>query len=119
MCAKIVFCLQQWSSGKRRALKFRTPLIWREPQNHHDQCYFCVVNINEINSGNRNKWSYPNLVSVQRPISHSGETSTLSSTCFELDLMEIEDENIIDKNQDRNLDFSSSQLSELVLLWTT
>jgi hypothetical protein len=35
MCAKIVFCLQQWSSGKRRALKFRTPLIWREPQNHH------------------------------------------------------------------------------------
>jgi hypothetical protein len=45
----------QWSSGKKHALKFRTPMIWRDPQNHHDQSYFCVVNINGINSGNRNK----------------------------------------------------------------
>jgi hypothetical protein len=84
-------------------------MIWREPQNHHDRCYFCVININDINSGNRNKWSHLNLVSVQRPIPHSGETST----CFEPDLMEIEYENITDKNQGRDLDFSSSQLSEL------
>jgi hypothetical protein len=84
-------------------------MIWREPQNHHDRCYCCVININDINSGNRNKWSHLNLVSVQRPIPHSGETST----CFEPDLMEIEYENITDKNQGRDLYFSSSQLSEL------
>ncbi|GFS93012.1 uncharacterized protein TNCV_532211 [Trichonephila clavipes] len=27
----------------------------------------CVVKINGINPGNRNKWSYPNLSSAQRP----------------------------------------------------
>ncbi|GFV59718.1 uncharacterized protein TNCV_1907891 [Trichonephila clavipes] len=46
---------------------FETPMIWREPQNHHDDCYFCVGKINGINPGNRNKWSYPNLASAQRP----------------------------------------------------
>ncbi|GFU53435.1 uncharacterized protein TNCV_3029401 [Trichonephila clavipes] len=62
-----VVCLRLWSSGKRDAVMLETPMIWREPQNHHDDCYFCVVKINGINSGNRNKWSYPNLSSAQRP----------------------------------------------------
>jgi hypothetical protein len=65
VCQNCVVCLRQWSSGKKHALKFRTPMIWREPQNHHDQSYFCVVNINGINSGNQNKWSYPKWVSAQ------------------------------------------------------
>ncbi|GFU43320.1 uncharacterized protein TNCV_3768601 [Trichonephila clavipes] len=46
---------------------FETPLISQEPQNHHDDCYFCVVEINGINPRNGNKWSYPNSSSAQRP----------------------------------------------------
>ncbi|GFW40561.1 uncharacterized protein TNCV_4823971 [Trichonephila clavipes] len=57
-------CLRLWSSGKRDAVMFETPMIWREPQNHHDDCYFCVVKINGINPGNRNKWTYPNFCST-------------------------------------------------------
>ncbi|GFY75330.1 uncharacterized protein TNIN_349391 [Trichonephila inaurata madagascariensis] len=49
---KCVVCLRLWSSGKRDAVMFETPTIWREPQNHHDDCYFCVVKINGINPGN-------------------------------------------------------------------
>ncbi|GFU67579.1 uncharacterized protein TNCV_1643281 [Trichonephila clavipes] len=71
--------LQLWPSGKRYAVMFETPMIWREPQNHHDDCYFCVVKINGINPGNRNKWSYPNLSSAQRPQSKSREVQPSTS----------------------------------------
>ncbi|GFX11768.1 uncharacterized protein TNCV_4341131 [Trichonephila clavipes] len=67
VCQKCVVCLRLWSSGKRDAVMFETPMIWREPQNHHDDCYFYVVKINGINPGNRNNWSYPNLSSAQQP----------------------------------------------------
>ncbi|GFU02759.1 DUF4817 domain-containing protein [Trichonephila clavipes] len=65
--AKNVWYVYDYGSGKRDAVMFETPIIWREPQNHHDDCYFFVVKINGINPENRNKWSYPNVSSAQRP----------------------------------------------------
>ncbi|CAM1294417.1 Uncharacterised protein r2_g376 [Pycnogonum litorale] len=29
-----------WIDGKNRRMKFAVPRIWREPRNHHDDCYF-------------------------------------------------------------------------------
>ncbi|GFX04713.1 uncharacterized protein TNCV_1912581 [Trichonephila clavipes] len=78
VCQKCVVCLRLWSSGKRDAVMFETPMIWREPQKHHDDCYFCVVKTNGINPGNRNKWSYP-LSSAQRPQLKSREVQTSTS----------------------------------------
>ncbi|GFU49021.1 uncharacterized protein TNCV_2333151 [Trichonephila clavipes] len=69
-------------SGKD-AVMFETPMIWREPQNHHDDCYFCVVKINGINPGNRNKWSYPNLSSAQRPLLKSREVQPNTSKSYD------------------------------------
>ncbi|GFV22119.1 uncharacterized protein TNCV_5006021 [Trichonephila clavipes] len=46
---------------------------------HHDGYYFCVVKINGINPGNRNKWSYPNLSSAQRPQLKSREVQPSTS----------------------------------------
>ena len=80
VCQNCAVCLRLWSSGKRDAVKFVTPMIWREPQNHHDDCYFCVVKINGINPGNRSKWSYPNLSSAQRPQLKSREVQPSTST---------------------------------------
>ncbi|GFV39219.1 uncharacterized protein TNCV_2089591 [Trichonephila clavipes] len=65
--------------GPVNAVMFETPMIWREPQNHHDDCYFCVVKINGNNPGNRNKWSYPNLSSAQRPQLKSREVQPSTS----------------------------------------
>lgn len=67
VCQNCVVSLRQWKSAKRSSLKFQTPMIWREPKNHHDDCYFCVVDINGINSNNCNKWIYPDLPSAKRP----------------------------------------------------
>lgn len=49
-------------------MKFGIPMIWREQQNHFDDCYFCLVKIVGIN---RNKWTYPDAPSARRPVSHS------------------------------------------------
>ncbi|GBP08561.1 hypothetical protein EVAR_77228_1 [Eumeta japonica] len=58
---------------------FVTPMIWREPRNHHDDCHFCVVKINGINPENRNKRSYPILSSAQRPRLKSREVQSSTS----------------------------------------
>ncbi|XP_044752601.1 uncharacterized protein LOC123312303 [Coccinella septempunctata] len=48
-------------------------MVCREPRNHHDDCYFCLVNIKGINRNNRHKWTYPDLDSARRPVVHSEE----------------------------------------------
>ena len=48
-------------------------MIWREPKNHFDDCYFRAVNTNRINRKNRNSLVYPNLESAIWPILHCNE----------------------------------------------
>ena len=31
--------------GSRKCMPFAIPRIWREPTNHHDNCYFCMADI--------------------------------------------------------------------------
>ena len=71
VCKSCVEYLRLWKSGKRSASKFITPTIWREPQNHLDDCYFCSVNINGTNTKNRIKWQHPSPTCVQLPLQHS------------------------------------------------
>lgn len=73
ICKTCVEHLRQWTTGKRKCLKFGVPMVWREPRNHHDDCYFCLVNIKGINRNNRHKWTYPDLDSARRPVVHSEE----------------------------------------------
>ena len=53
------------------AFNFEVPMVWREPQNHTDDCYFCLSNITGFNASSRKKIKYPNLRSAMRPITHS------------------------------------------------
>ena len=59
--------------GNRAALKFRIPMIWREPTNHCDDCYFCMTNLVGYNKKNRKNILYPSIPSATRPIPHSDE----------------------------------------------
>lgn len=76
VCKSCVESLRLWANKKRPTFKYKSPMIWREPSNHHDDCYFCVVNITGINRKNRSKWSYPNLQSAIRPSSDVLEPSS-------------------------------------------
>jgi hypothetical protein len=73
VCKTCVEHLRQWTIGKRKSLKFGVPMVWREPKNHCDDCYFCLVNIKGINRKNKQNWKYPDLNSARRPVPHSDE----------------------------------------------
>ena len=48
-------------------------MVWREPLNHIDDCYFCLVITTCIGKIKRQKIAHPNIPSAIRPIQHSKE----------------------------------------------
>ena len=65
--------LTVWFNGKKAAFNFAVPMVWREPRNHADDCYFCLTNITGFNASSRKKIKYPNLRSAMRPVPHSDD----------------------------------------------
>ena len=57
--------LTAWFNGKKAAFNFAVSMVWREPQNHADDCYFCLTNITGFNASSRKKIKYPNLRSAK------------------------------------------------------
>jgi hypothetical protein len=62
--------LRLWSKGKKKSFCFSVPMVWREPQNHGDDSYFCTCNIQGYNLKNKKEIVYPNLPSAMRPLPH-------------------------------------------------
>ena len=48
-------------------------MVWREPKNHHEDCYFCMVDMNGWNQRKKKVWYYPEIESARRPVSHCTE----------------------------------------------
>lgn len=42
-CESCRITLLRWSSGENVHLPFGAPMLWREPSNHENDCYFCVT----------------------------------------------------------------------------
>ena len=45
-------------------------MIWREQEDHIQDCYFCLVNVRGFSRKHRMKISYPNLDSALKPVPH-------------------------------------------------
>lgn len=73
VCKPCVENLRQWTKGKRNKLAFGIPMIWREPKNHVNDCYFCLVQTSGYNKKTKKNIIYPNLQSAIRPVAHSEE----------------------------------------------
>ena len=69
-CLTCVKRLTDWAKGSRH-MNFAIPMVWREPQNHSSDYYFCITQIKEISSKSKNTVKYPNLPSAMRPVPHS------------------------------------------------
>ena len=65
--------LTAWFNGNKAAFNFAVPMVWSEPRNHEDDCYFCLINITGFNASSRKKIKYPNLRSAMRPVPHSDD----------------------------------------------
>ena len=71
-----IFCnatRREWMRKNKRCMAFAVPMVWQEPTNHTDDCYFCLNP--PIKAGlsmkKRRTGQYPNLRSAIRPILHS------------------------------------------------
>ncbi|KAI0983128.1 hypothetical protein GJ496_009539 [Pomphorhynchus laevis] len=65
-------------------MRFTILIVWREPNNHGDNWYFCAHNLNGVNRNNQQTLIYPNLASANRPIQHSEELPVPSIQCLAL-----------------------------------
>ncbi|KAI6659711.1 hypothetical protein LOD99_10714 [Oopsacas minuta] len=52
-------------------MPFAITRIWRELVNHHDDCYFCIVDITKYKGKDRKHIVYPNIPSSIAPVSHN------------------------------------------------
>ena len=62
--------LRPWSIGKQKSLAFGVPMVWRDPNEHNKECYFCLCVIAGFNVKNKHRIQYPNLPCAIRPIPH-------------------------------------------------
>lgn len=70
VCSVCVEDLRNWIKRKKQSLHFGIPMVWREPQNHSTDCYFCTCNVKGFNAKNKKGIIYPNLPSAMRPVAH-------------------------------------------------
>ena len=43
VCKHCTETLRFWTQGKVNSVQFGVSMVWREPKNYHDECYFCMV----------------------------------------------------------------------------
>ena len=99
VCSACVTGLRHWSEGKRKSFSFGVPMVWREPKNHSDDCYFCSCNVQGFNSKNYTNIVYPNIESAVRPIPH-GPNVPVPSPPSTLD--DLEDPDFLSESFDGN-----------------
>ena len=68
VCKNCTDTLRLWPQSKVKAMRFGVPMVWRNPKNHHDDCYFCMVDMSGWNRHKKNLWYYPDLESARRPV---------------------------------------------------
>ena len=67
-------------------------MVWREPKNRFDDCYFWAVSTKGINRKNKKSFVYPNLQSAIRPIPHCNKSPvTVFEGLPELELPDFEE----------------------------
>jgi hypothetical protein len=70
VCSVYVEDLRNWTKEKKKALQFGIPMVWRQPINHFDDCYFCMCTLKGFNTKNKKAITYPNMPSAIRPVPH-------------------------------------------------
>ena len=108
---------------RKEAFLFEIRMIWREQQNHTDDCYSCSCDVKGHNSKNKKVIVYPNLCSAIRPVTHGPDISipespkTLAADCIDSTDADAEDndsEFSCDSECERSQLFTQPELNDLV-----
>lgn len=47
--------LRGWLDGSHKSMPFIMPMLWSEPQNHENDCYFCMTPTRGFSKKNKSK----------------------------------------------------------------
>ena len=76
ICGSCRSNLEGWLRDSGRVMLLAVSRVWREPQNHHDDCYFYKVNILKYRKvRGRRTMTYPSIPSSIAPVPHSDALS--------------------------------------------
>ncbi|GFS62727.1 uncharacterized protein TNCV_3201771 [Trichonephila clavipes] len=121
VCSVCVEELRQWFQLKKKSFRFAVPMIWREPQNHSDDCYFCSCSVQGFNLKNRKDISYPTIIrSAIRPLLHGPDLpipsppDTLDNILDQISHISSDSEDGYDPGTNDLELFSQSDLNDLV-----
>ena len=74
ICGSCESNLEGWLRGSGNVMSFAVPRVWRKPQNHHNNYYFCMINISKYRKvSGRRAMTYPSIRvhSSIAPVPHS------------------------------------------------
>lgn len=120
-----LYCFRRllgWLKGAPISMKFAVPMIWKEQQNHIDDCYFCLVNVSGVNRYKKRKLDYPDLRSAHRPLPHSDilpvpvPSEQKVESEYEFPQMDIENDCGSMSNKDENEEEAAVEAEESALL---
>lgn len=80
-CKSCELYLCSWWKGTRDCLPFGVPMIWKEPNNHINDCYFCSINISGFIAKTKRKIVYPECSSAKRPLPYC-DNFPIPISCF-------------------------------------
>ena len=64
ICGSCRSNLEGWLRGSQRVMSFAVHRAWRESQNHHGDCYFCMINISKYRKvRGKRAMTYPSIPS--------------------------------------------------------
>lgn len=72
-CKSCEVNLSMWWKATRKSLPFATPMIWKQPANHDNDCYFCMANITGFSAKTKHNIVYPICSSAAKPKMHGDE----------------------------------------------
>ena len=105
VCKQCSETLRRWTQSKATSMQFGFPMVWREPKNHHEDCYFCVVDMPEWKQRKKKNWYYPDIESARQPVPHCTEVP-VPVFIFLPDL--TADETLLEAMEDSNSSCSST-----------
>jgi hypothetical protein len=109
VCSVCVEDLRNWTKGKKKALRFGIPMVWRLV----DDCYFCVCKLKGFSTKNKKEITYPNLPSAIRPVLH-GPDIPVPNSSKQLHTLEAESSATPNHHQ-RNLKMVPTHMAHLIV----
>lgn len=71
-CNTCPVTLRKWINGKDVSMPFAVPMVWREPKDHVNDCYFCLTpRASGMTNKKKSAIQYPNIPSAMQPVPHS------------------------------------------------